>query len=96
MSSEKRYRVVTPAGNTYFAIGKDYFICSDYSESDYFNAEYRVTLECMSLFINHILENGGSHSMIQEMLVAGDLGRNTSMKQLADRLGEYIENQRKP
>ncbi len=91
-----RYRVETISGNSYFLIDDDCLMVTVADENSPANAEHRAVLESMCRLASKALKAGVPLSVIRDQLIAGDMGKNTIVLKLADKIGEYLANQRKP
>lgn len=78
-----RYRIVTTAGNTYFVVGPRSVEITVADENDPRNSEFRTLLETVCKVATLALEMGATHGDVAQMMVEGDLGRHTIVKDLA-------------
>jgi hypothetical protein len=89
-----RYRIETAIGNTYFLFDEECLMATVADENDPTNAEHRALMETMCRLASKALKAGVPLSVIRDQLIAGDMGRNTIVLKLANKIGEYLDGRK--
>lgn len=91
----KRYMIESKdLKRTYFFVDDEALFITLPDENSLLNVEHRTLLETLCRISSKALKAGVPMAVIQEQMIAGDMGSRTILCEMADRIGRYLESEK--